>query len=150
MIDYEACEIIGKWHQGAGIGPGRIVKYNCLTQSQDHDPKGEYIKTYVEELRHVPEEYIHDPWRMPVYLQKETSWVLGTDYPKPISCLRYTHENKTAHVDRTKTSGGKRRNLVVDNAQTSLLTFIQVTKEKEKGKERQMEIEDKENIQSEE
>ena len=131
MIDYEPCEIVGKWHQGAGIGPGRIVKYNWLTQSQDHDKKGEYIKRWVEELVHVPDEYIHDPWRMPIYLQKESNAIIGVDYPKPISWLRYTHENKAAHVDRTKTVP-KKGKILSDWGQASLLTFIQVTKEKEK------------------
>ena len=146
MIDYEPWEIVGKWHQGAGIGPGRIVKYNWLTQSQDHDKKGEYIRRFVEELTHVPDEYIHDPWRMPIYLQKESNAIIGADYPKPISCLRYTHENKTAHVDRTKVVP-KKGKVLNEWGQSSLLTFIQVTKEKEKLWEKvKIEESDKENF----
>jgi deoxyribodipyrimidine photo-lyase len=136
MIDYEPCEIIGKWHQGAGIGPGRIVKYNCLTQSKDHDPKGEYIRRWVHELRHVPDEYIHDPWRMPIYLQKETSCVLGVDYPKPISCIRYTDASKGGPSDRTKAKQKpKKGKPLTEVNQTSMLTFIQVTKEMRQAEE---------------
>ncbi|CAI2385650.1 unnamed protein product [Moneuplotes crassus] len=109
------------------------IKVQVLVQagSLNHDPKGEYIKAFVEELRYVPEEYVHDPWRMPIYLQKESSCVLGKDYPKPIPCLRYTKETKGSNVDRTKTSK-KGSKILFDNTQSSLLTFIQVTKEKEK------------------
>ena len=131
LIDYEPWEVVGKWHQGAGIGPGRIVKYNWLCQSQDHDPKGEYIRRWVTELTKVPEEYIHDPWRMPVYLQKECNAIIGVDYPKPISCLRYTHENKTAHVDRTKALS-KREALILENGQASMFSFVKVKDNKSK------------------
>ena len=145
MIDYEPCEVVGKWHQGSGIGPGRIVKYNCLCQSQDHDSKGEYIRRWVKELEKVPDEYIHDPWRMPVYLQKEWNAIIGIDYPKPISCLRYTHENKTAHVDRTKALS-KKEKLITENGQASIFAFVKVkdSKIKEITKEKFCES-DKEN-----
>jgi len=41
------------------------------------------------ELKDVPIEYIHDPWKMPVYVQKQCKVVLGQDYPHPFKCAKY-------------------------------------------------------------
>jgi deoxyribodipyrimidine photo-lyase len=49
-----------------------------------YDPDGVYVRCYVPELKHVPYDYICEPWTMPEHVQREVGCVLGTDYPKPI------------------------------------------------------------------
>jgi deoxyribodipyrimidine photo-lyase len=44
-----------------GINTARI--YNPIKQSIDQDPSGEFIRTWVTELRHLPIDLIHEPWR---------------------------------------------------------------------------------------
>ena len=46
-----------------GINTARI--YNPVKQSFDQDPDGAFIRTWVPELRHVPNAFIHEPWRAP-------------------------------------------------------------------------------------
>ena len=42
------------------INTNRI--YNPIKQGKDHDPSGLFIKTWIPELRDVPEIFIHEPW----------------------------------------------------------------------------------------
>ena len=48
------------------------------------DMEGHYVKSFLPELRNFPSEYIHQPWKAPLYVQKEAGCVIGEDYPKPI------------------------------------------------------------------
>ena len=65
-----------------GINAMRI--YNPVKQSQDQDPKGIFIKRWIPELSGVTEQYIHQPWMMPLSMQEARGCVLGVDYPEPI------------------------------------------------------------------
>ena len=60
-----------------------------MKQSRDHDINGDFIKTWVPELRNVPIDYIHEPWTMPKFIQEECGVIIGENYPKPIQS-RYT------------------------------------------------------------
>ena len=44
----------------------------------------------MRELEEVPTEYIHEPWKMPKKEQKAFNVVIGSDYPEPIWCKKYT------------------------------------------------------------
>lgn len=39
----------------------------------------------------MPAELIHDPWNMNLLQQKAHGIKIGEDYPKPISCPKYTN-----------------------------------------------------------
>ena len=95
LIDHDVQSNYGGWNFSAGIGPGRVLVFNSVKQSKDHDKNGDYIKMWVPELKRVPVEYIHEPWTMPKDLQKGCKTIIGVDYPEPIECSKYT--NKAAH-----------------------------------------------------
>ena len=65
-----------------GINTTRI--YNPIKQSQDQDPKGQFIRQWVPELRNVTDMWIHEPWKMSSALQQRASCLIGEDYPAPI------------------------------------------------------------------
>lgn len=87
LIDYDAASNIGGWQWAASTGTDAVPYFrifNPVTQGKRFDPKGEFIKAYLPQLEHVPEKYLHEPWKMPKYLQESVSCIIGTDYPQPI------------------------------------------------------------------
>jgi cryptochrome len=46
------------------------------------DPWGEYIKRYVPELRNLPVEYLFEPWKAPIDVQREANCIVGQHYPE--------------------------------------------------------------------
>lgn len=56
------------------------------------DPKGEYVKRYVPELRNYTAEYIHEPWKTPLSTQREYGCIIGERYPAPIIDLTSAFE----------------------------------------------------------
>jgi deoxyribodipyrimidine photo-lyase len=50
-----------------GINTMRV--YNVTKQGEDQDPDGAFIRKYVFELKHVPNEYIHEPHKMSISQQ---------------------------------------------------------------------------------
>jgi deoxyribodipyrimidine photo-lyase len=65
-----------------GINTMRI--YNPVKQSQDQDPKGIFIKRWVPELSQYFDNFIHEPWTMPLHMQQQNGCVIGKGYAKPI------------------------------------------------------------------
>jgi len=65
-----------------GINTMRI--YNPVKQSQDQDPKGVFIKRWVPELSQYFDNFIHEPWTMPLDTQQQCGCVIGEGYAKPI------------------------------------------------------------------
>ena len=99
LIDHDVQSNYGGWAFSGGIGPGRVLVFNSLVQSQKFDPEGKYIRMWCPELENVPDDYIHDPWNMPAQLQKKVKVQIGgeqpTDlsikyYPEPVTCAKYT------------------------------------------------------------
>ncbi len=70
--------------QAGETGINMLRVYNPVRNSISHDPDGEFIKKWVPELRNIPIEFIHEPYKMTVLDQKFNDFVLGEDYPYPI------------------------------------------------------------------
>ena len=88
LIDGDEASNNGNWQWIASVGvdpqPAFRRIYNPARQQQRFDPRGEYVRRYLPELRHVPDEYLAEPWPMPDAVQKQAGCVIGSDYPRPI------------------------------------------------------------------
>jgi len=63
---------------------GRLNRFNIVKQSKDYDQLGAYVKHWIPELRDVPTDYVHEPWKMTQFQQMQYNVQLGVDYPNPV------------------------------------------------------------------
>ncbi|KAK1742513.1 DNA photo-lyase FAD-binding domain-containing protein [Skeletonema marinoi] len=78
FLDYEPGIHYPQLQMQAGTtGINAMRVYNVTKQGKDQDPSGVFIKKYVPELATVPDEYIHEPHKMPASLQKKCGVVIG-------------------------------------------------------------------------
>jgi deoxyribodipyrimidine photo-lyase len=87
LLDGDLAQNNGGWQWTAGTGTDAAPYFrvfNPTTQGEKFDPDGDYIRAYVPELKDVPNEYIHEPHKMPETLQKEIGCIIGKDYPAPM------------------------------------------------------------------
>ena len=64
-----------QWAASTGCDPQPYFRvFNPTLQGKKFDPQGVYVKTFMPELSHVPEKYIHEPH----------TWQDKIDYPKPV------------------------------------------------------------------
>jgi len=49
-----------------------------------YDPKGEYVKHWLPELKTLPTQYIHEPHKLSHGEQEKFGVRLGVDYPHPV------------------------------------------------------------------
>lgn len=70
-----------QWIAGCGADAAPYFRiFNPILQSKKFDAEGDYIRTYVPELKDVPAAYIHAPWEAPPMIQQ----ALRGKYPPPL------------------------------------------------------------------
>jgi len=83
LVDHDVTSNYGNWNAAAGLTGGRVNKFNISKQSRDYDSRGDYIRTWIPELRDVPTQFLFEPWTMPPNTQKSCGCTIGEDYPAP-------------------------------------------------------------------
>merc|ERR1712029_689339 len=58
--------------------------YSPVAFGKKTDKNGDYIKKYLPQLKKYPSNYIYEPWKAPLSVQKAAGCIIGTDYPRPI------------------------------------------------------------------
>lgn len=87
LVDGDTSANNGGWQWTAGTGTDAAPYFrifNPVLQSKKFDPNGTYIRRWVPELEAVPNEWIHEPWKMPESLQLSTGMRIDMTYPAPI------------------------------------------------------------------
>merc|ERR1712157_89117 len=93
LIDHDVYANYGNWCSAAGMTGGRLNRFNIVKQSKDYDQHGEYVKHWLPELKNVPKQFVHEPWKMSQFQQMEYGCKLGVDYPNPIAKPYYPPKN---------------------------------------------------------
>jgi deoxyribodipyrimidine photo-lyase len=94
-----------------GIHTLRI--YNPVKNSYKHDPSGEFILAYIPELKTIPKEFVHEPWKLTPMEQDMYGFKLGEDYPFPVVDLESSRQKasdsiwKIIQSERSKIEGKK-------------------------------------------
>ena len=74
-----------QWVSGAGIDATPFFRvFNPTSQGRKYDPKGDYVRAWVPELRDLPAKHLHEPAKAPAEVLKKAGVVLGETYPRPI------------------------------------------------------------------
>ncbi|MBX3062951.1 MAG: deoxyribodipyrimidine photo-lyase [Anaerolineae bacterium] len=87
LLDGDVANNVGNWQWVAGTGTDAAPYFrifNPTTQGQKFDPKGEYIRRWLPELRDVPDKFVHAPEKLSAVEQQTYGCVIGQDYPAPI------------------------------------------------------------------
>jgi len=64
FTDYEPGIHYSQFQMQSGVtGINAVRMYNPVKQSVEHDPEGKFIRRYLPELRDLPDELIHEPWK---------------------------------------------------------------------------------------
>lgn len=84
LVDYDVASNWGNWNAIAGVGsdPRENRNFNILSQARAYDPKGEYVKHWLPELRGLPPEKVHQPDQLSSSEQEELHLRIGDDYPR--------------------------------------------------------------------
>jgi deoxyribodipyrimidine photo-lyase len=54
-----------QWTAGSGTDPAPFFRvFNPTTQGKKFDPQGRYVRRFVAELADVPDDFVHEPWRL--------------------------------------------------------------------------------------
>ncbi|MFN8123978.1 MAG: FAD-binding domain-containing protein [Thermoleophilia bacterium] len=106
LLDGDPANNNGGWQWTAGTGTDAAPYFrvfNPVLQGKKFDPDGAYVRRWVPELRDVPDERVHEPWRMTEEQQRAAGCVLGRDYPHRV----VDHaERREAVLERYREAGG--------------------------------------------
>lgn len=87
LVDADPASNAASWQWVAGSGADASPYFrifNPISQGQKFDPKGQYVREWIPELKDLPDKYIHCPWDAPIDVLLKAGVTLGETYPKPI------------------------------------------------------------------
>lgn len=93
LLDYDPCSNYGNWAYNTTVGHDPRNRYfNIVNQAQKYDAEGDYVRTWIPELKDVPKDFIHEPHKMSSEQQTLFNVEIGKTYPKPMIDLEKSYE----------------------------------------------------------
>lgn len=84
-----------QWTAGCGADAAPFFRiFNPMSQGDNFDPKGKYVRRWVPELASLSTKDIHEPWNASENVLRRAGIELGKDYPYPM--VDHTEARKTA------------------------------------------------------
>ena len=99
LVDGDFANNNGGWQWSASTGVDAAPYFRIMnpwTQAKRFDPYGEYIKTWVPEIRQVAPRSLHDPKKLTELIQA------GLDYPEPLVDHRAARIRAVTAFERAK------------------------------------------------
>ena len=87
LVDADLASNAAGWQWVAGSGADAAPYFrifNPVSQGEKFDPNGDYVRTWLPELKGLPKKAIHAPWTADRDTLSRAGVVLGRDYPRPI------------------------------------------------------------------
>jgi deoxyribodipyrimidine photo-lyase len=107
LIDADLASNTASWQWIAGCGADAAPYFrifNPTLQGKKFDPYGDYVRHFLPELRDLPDQYIHEPWKTPKAVLDDANIELGKTYPNPIVDHKVTREAALAAYQETKSN----------------------------------------------
>lgn len=74
-----------QWVAGSGADASPYFRiFNPMSQGENFDPKGAYVRKWVPEIARLPDSLIHRPFDAPREILQSAGIILGQTYPRPI------------------------------------------------------------------
>lgn len=70
--------------QSGTTGINALRMYDPVKQGYDHDPRGDFVRAWVPELRAIKGPMIHEPWKLSPLELKEAGVHIGQEYPERV------------------------------------------------------------------
>ncbi len=90
LIDYDVTSNWANWAYIAGVGndPRQNRYFNIMKQAQQYDPKGEFVKHWLPQLKNLENAYVHCPTLLADDQLQEAGIRIGENYPKNLVPFR--------------------------------------------------------------
>ncbi len=92
-----------QWVAGSGADAAPYFRiFNPVSQSENFDSQGEYIRKFVPEIANIPTPYLFAPWTASENILQSAKVKLGVTYPMPIVDLSASRQQALLAFEKIK------------------------------------------------